>query len=213
MIGRWVAGRIRTLALAALLATLAPAAFAEDAATTIFVTSTGWHTGLVLARADLPAGSIPEAATFPADVRWFEFGWGSAEYYPLHAPGPLDAMRAATGSAAVMHVVGLTIPVERMFPAMEVVPLRLTRAQFIRLVAEIDAAFARDGKPLATSSGPGLYTFSRFYPATGRFTLAHTCNTWVAEALQGAGLAVTSAGVERADDVLRQLRRSSQTGR
>jgi len=94
-----------------------------------------------------------------------------------------------------------------------VVPLRLTRAQVVRLVAEIDAAFARDGKPIAPSSGPGLYDFSRFYPATGRFSLVHTCNTWVAEALQGAGLAVSPDGVERADDVLRQLRRSAQNRR
>ena len=205
-IRRLVAARAGMLALMLMLAGARPA-LAEDGGVTILVTSNGWHTGLVVARTDIPAGLVPETTSFAPNVRWFEFGWGSAEYYPLHDPGMLDALRAAAGSAAVMHVAGLTIPVNQMFPAMEVVTLPLTRTQFGRLIAEIDAAFARNGQAVAAPSGPGLYRFSRFYPATGRFTALHTCNTWVAETLQGAGLAVDAAGVERADDVLRQLRR------
>ena len=46
------------------------------------MTRTGWHTGIVIARRDLPDGVVPEAADFP-DAAYFEFGWGHAKYYPL----------------------------------------------------------------------------------------------------------------------------------
>ena len=37
----------------------------DDAKILIQVTSNGWHTGIVVARARLPAGTIPEAGDFP----------------------------------------------------------------------------------------------------------------------------------------------------
>ena len=39
--------------------------YAARAETTIYVTSNGWHTGIAIARADLPPGLVPEAADFP----------------------------------------------------------------------------------------------------------------------------------------------------
>ena len=53
---------------------------------TIHVTSNGWHTGIVVPRAALPADVIPEAVDF-GDARYLSFGWGDAAYYPAPQPG------------------------------------------------------------------------------------------------------------------------------
>ena len=61
---------------------------------TIFVTSNGWHSSIVIARADLPYGRIPEVEDFP-HARFLEFGWGDGEYYPAKDPTIAMTLRAA----------------------------------------------------------------------------------------------------------------------
>jgi len=192
---RWLQNALGLIGLAILLSTPSPAA-------EVRVTLGGWHSGLVVARADLPAGRIPELRDVAPEAHWIEFSWGSAAYFPLRDPGPFDAMRAISGSAAVLHVVGLDRPAGILFPEREEITLSLDPAGFDRLIGRIDASFARDGRPAT----PGLYPFSRFYPATGRFTLGHTCNTWTAEILADAGVAIDPNGVVEVEDLRRALR-------
>jgi uncharacterized protein (TIGR02117 family) len=172
----------------------------------ILVTSNGWHSGIVVSRADIPAGSLPETADFTLAARWFEFGWGAAEYYPAREPTLGMTLRAALGGPAVIHVAGLAEPYDEIFPTVERVPLCLPAAGFRGLIAAIDASFARGGAARARSNHPGLYSFSLFYPANGTFNLVHTCNSWTARMLRAAGLPIEPARVVRVQDLLRQLR-------
>jgi Protein of unknown function (DUF2459) len=66
---------------------------------------------------------------------------------------------------------------------------------------------AKDAKGAPHRIGAGPYSGSVFYASTGTFDLTHTCNTWTAEALRAAGLAVSSAGVVYAGQLLDQLAR------
>ncbi len=174
---------------------------------TVFVTANGWHSGIVITRADLPAGRIPEAADFPG-ARLVEFGWGDAEFYPAKETTIGMTLRAAlVPTPAVVHVAGLAAaPVHRGAKA-EVVRLGLDEAGLRRLVDFIDSSFDRGGRARVAASGPGLYAASRFYPATGRFHLLNTCNTWTARALRTAGFAGIDAGTTRAEGLMRQVRR------
>jgi uncharacterized protein (TIGR02117 family) len=196
-------------ALLALTACTAPPALpTEDAAAgaevEIFVISSGWHTGIAVARADLPPGRPAEATDFPA-TRFMEFGWGDAAFYPADEVTVSMALRAAlTPTPAVMHVAAFDVTPAEVFGE-AAIPLRLSAENFARLVDAIDDSFARDGTGRAQSSGPGLYAVSRFYPATGRFHLFNTCNTWAARVLKRAGMAITAEGVITADDLKRQL--------
>ena len=61
----------------------------------------------------------------------------------------------------------------------------------------------KEGPPRRIGAGP--YPQSVFYASTGTYNLAHTCNTWTAEALRVAGLPVNAAGVVFAGQVLDQL--------
>jgi uncharacterized protein (TIGR02117 family) len=178
----------------------------RGAKTVIFVTSNGWHTGVVLARPDLPPDRLPEMADFPA-ARFFEFGWGDAVYYPARQTTLGMTLRAGlVPTPSVMHVAGLSAEPARAFPEAEVVALPIGDQGLARLVDFIDTSFERQGLARATATGPGLYATSRFYPATGRFYIFNTSNTWTARALAAAGFDVSPAGVFQAEAVMRQVR-------
>jgi len=178
------------------------------AKTVIFVTSNGWHSGIIVAKADLPHDRLPETADFP-EARFLEFGWGDAVYYPAKKVTLGMTLRAAlVPTPAVVHVVGLRAEPARSSPGAEaeVVSLALDGKNFGRLVDFIDASFERSGAPRAAATGPGLYATSRFYPANGRFHLFNTCNTWTARALAAAGFDVSASGISRAEALMQQVR-------
>ncbi len=176
------------------------------AKTVIFVTSNGWHSGIIVAKADLPPDRLPETADFP-EARFLEFGWGDAVFYPAKQVTLGKTLRAAlVPTPAVVHVVGLRAEPARSFPKAEVVSLPIDDENFGRLVDFIDASFERSGAARAAATGPGLYATSRFYPAKGRFHLFNTCNTWTARALAAAGFDVSASGTSRAEALMQQVR-------
>ncbi|MEQ8665386.1 MAG: DUF2459 domain-containing protein [Rhodospirillales bacterium] len=178
-----------------------------DTAGAIYVVSNGWHTNIVLRRSDLLPGRIPEAADFPA-ARFLEFGWGDADYYPAERTTVSMTLRAAlVPSPAVVHLVGVAQLPNYRYPEAEIIALLPDEAGLARLVDFIGSSFERGDAVRATSVGPGLYPDSAFYPATGRFHLGNTCNTWTARALEYAGFAVTPDGTTSAADLMIQIRR------
>jgi uncharacterized protein (TIGR02117 family) len=192
---------MRTLALGLLLVGLGAACAAtgrapapvEPATITLHVVNHGWHTGIVLRRADLPAGAWPASADFP-HAESLEVGWGDRDYYPARDPGigtALDALLLPT--PGVLHVVGFSGPVQAYFPASEIVTLRVTRAGLAALATYFQASHERDQAGRLVTLGPGLYGDSRFYGSVERFHLFSTCNAWTARALRAAGLPVGSS--------------------
>lgn len=187
--------------------TVTEAGLAAEPAT-VFVASNGWHSSIVLPRAAIPAGRIPEVADFPG-ASFLEFGWGDAEYFPDPEPGIGETLRAGLlPTPAVMHVVPLHVEPVVAYPQAEIVAFDLDGRQVGRLVAFIGAGFDRSGD---RQPEPGLFPSSRFYPAKGRFHLSNTCNSWTARALAFAGLAVDATSAARATDLMVQLRPLGRT--
>lgn len=201
-------------AVLVVLGVLVPALWGQEAVGSpsnprIFVTSNGWHSGIVIARSDVPLAAIPEAADFP-EAAYFEFGWGDAEYYPAPRPTFGLALRAALPGPAVIHMSGLPDHPAEVFPTATVLAVPLPDGGLERLIAYLAASFDRAGAERATPSARGLYGFSQFYPATGKFHVFNTCNTWTASALAAAGLDVEADGVQTADDLVRRVRPIAQ---
>ena len=194
----------RRAVLGALL--LAPAfALAREAAHRIWVASNGWHSGIVLARADVPESVIPEIADFP-HARFFEFGWGDAEFYPAREAGAWLALRAAFPGPAVMHVAGLPDHPARLWPQVTILPFAVDTQGLRRLLVFLRHSFDRAGAGRAEVTARGIYPFSLFYPATGRFHLFNNCNTWTAQALTAMGLGASLGGVNTAEDLISRIR-------
>jgi len=171
---------------------------------TIFVTSNGWHTGIVIAASSFESDQVPEVADL-AGARYLEFGWGDRTYYPAERPTLGAAFTAVFApTAAVVHVAGRDQPPVQSGSERDVITVPITTAGRERLINFIAATFDRSGNARAMSVSPGLYPNSHFYPAHGKFHMFNTCNTWTARALAAAGLPV-STRVVRADALMRGL--------
>ena len=176
---------------------------ANQEARVIHVVSNGWHTGIVLARTDLSRDQIPEIDDFP-EAKYFEFSWGDAKYFPAPEKGLGMVMSALfTPTPAVLHLAGLPAEPGKVFPVAETVDLEISSDGLRNLVSYLNGTFDRS---TAKSALPGLYRFSRFYPATGRFHMFNTCNTWTARGLEAAGVPVTVTGTLQAEELMAQLR-------
>jgi len=195
--------------LAACAATpMAPAAQAEapPTARTLHVVGHGWHTGIVLRAADVPADAWPARADFP-DAQYLEIGWGDRDYYQATDPGAWLALKAAFWPApGVLHVVAFDGAVERYFGAAEVIELDVSEAGLQRLIKHLRASHELDAAGRPVVLGLGLYGRSRFYASRERFHLFKTCNVWVATALREAGLPLTPTLTVSADALMARLR-------
>ena len=160
----------------------------SSSAVAIYLVAHERHTGLILPRADIPAGLWPESRDFP-QANYLEVGWGERDYYQGRDRGLRGTLKAALWpTPSVLHVVGVRGPVARYFRTSEVIKLMLTRDGFERLVRYVHNAHERTGA--ADALGPGLYGNSRFYPAWESFHLFRNCNVWTARGLRTAGLPI-----------------------
>jgi uncharacterized protein (TIGR02117 family) len=171
---------------------LAEPAFRGPVAKIASVVNYGWHSSIVLKRAEISPRVLAEIRDFP-DADYLEFGWGDWDYYQAADPGVGLALKAAFGSSgSVLHVTGIKGAPGAYFPGSEIVEIPLSEEAFQRMIAFLASTFARPYAGAPAEARPGLDPRSKFYRANGRFHLFRTCNTWVAEALREAGLPVSS---------------------
>ncbi|HEX8957145.1 MAG TPA: TIGR02117 family protein [Burkholderiaceae bacterium] len=125
-----------------------------------------------------------------AGAAYLAIGWGDRAFYletkqwaDLKADNALRALAGFDGT--LLHVEPLGRPLE----SAEVVKLRISPAQYVKLVAAIDDSFALDayGKPIVVA-GAHYDERDAFYEATGRYSLFSTCNDWGRAALAQAGI-------------------------
>jgi uncharacterized protein (TIGR02117 family) len=146
----------------------------------VYVVHNNWHAALVVPKADLIHGLVPEQEHFP-EAEYLEIGWGDRDYFPATQESVGLALRAAFWSrGSVLHVVGFKGTVTDYVTDGEIIEIILSREAFLNLSAFVSASFSRADPSVPGSSQPGLVATGRFYPAIGRFSILRTCNTWIA---------------------------------
>jgi len=174
---------------------------------TVFVVHDAWHSAIVVKKADIPAGVLPEIKDFPS-AEYLEFSWGDRDYFPAPDGGLGLALKAAFwSSGSVLHVVGFRDTMKDTFPSAEIIELVLSDDGFRRLIKFISDTFSRPHPPTPAEPRPGLFPNGRFYSAEGKFSISRTCNTWVAEALRAAGLPISPTYVITAGNLDNQVQR------
>jgi uncharacterized protein (TIGR02117 family) len=170
----------------------------------VFIAHDSWHAAIVLPKSDLAPDAVPEIGDFP-QAQFIEFSWGDKDYFPNPEAGVFTAIKAAFwSSGSVLHVVGVRADLRDFYRSGKIVELHLSAPAHARLQDFIGGTFSRRGTSRAQANA-GLFENSRFYPATHRFSLAKTCNTWVAEALAAAGLPVAPSYVLTAGQLAEQI--------
>jgi uncharacterized protein (TIGR02117 family) len=173
----------------------------------VWLVGHGWHVGLVVRMADVPAGRWPESNRLGASTH-VEVGWGDADFYPAPRGTAALALRAALRSrGSVLHVVGFDEPVDVFFPASEIVEVALSARGLEALVDFVRRAYARDGAGQPIEVAPALYGRGWFYEATGRYALFENSNRWTAQSLQAAGCPLDPGDVLTAGTLLESARR------
>ncbi len=186
---------------------------ADEATITVHVVRYGWHSGLVMRRDQIPSGAWPEHDLFPS-ARYLEVGWGDRAFYQSPDAGIALALEASFASGgSVLHVTGLARPPAEHFARAEITPVELSAAGAEALARFVSRAYARDASGAPIDLGPGLYPGSRFYAATGRYSLFHTCNSWIAEALRAGGCPITPAWAATGGNLAFQARRCGPSAR
>jgi uncharacterized protein (TIGR02117 family) len=164
----------------------------DPGAVTIMVETNGVHTALVLPlvtperdwRPIFPDGEI---AAPNQDYTHIAISWGEKQVF-LHTPTWWDlrpwtvARIVGIGGDGVLHVAHYIRPA----PADDIRPLRLTHAQYARLVAAIDRSLPK-GKRVRY---PGYGAQDVFYDAPGHYTVETTCNQWTSNTLAAAGVKI-----------------------
>jgi uncharacterized protein (TIGR02117 family) len=179
---------------------------------TVYVVRDGWHSGLAIARDTIPPGVWPEQARFPA-ARFVEVGWGDRAFYRTPDAGLGLAVGAAVASeGSVLHVTGLDRPPAEHFAHAEVTPVVLSARGAEALARFVSGAYARDRSGEPIDMGPGQHLGSRFFAATGRYSLLYTCNRWIAEALRAGGCPITPAWALTGAALAFQARRCRPAG-
>lgn len=168
---------------------------------TIYLVRHGWHAGIVVKRADIPAGIWSQHNDFP-HAQYLEIGWGDRDYYMTpssHFGITLKAGLLPTQS--VLHIVGFSGSVTRYFPHSEVIQIELSEAGFQRLCSYLENSYALDEAGRSQPLGPALYGTGQFFLSRESYHAFNTCNVWTARALREAGCPITP-GVNLTVDTL-----------
>ncbi len=184
----WPFGLISSLLFTACVARQSLPVAARGATVPVYVVNHGKHAGLAVRRGDIPQGLWPESADFPG-ADFLEVGWGDRDYYQITEPGIWITLKAALWPThSVLHVVGIRDKLSQFYPGAEIIRLDLCQEAYLKLIKYIHLSFDRRVDVKVRPLRRGYYPFSWFYPATGRFHLFHTCNGWIANVLEAAGL-------------------------
>jgi uncharacterized protein (TIGR02117 family) len=192
---------------------------AGDAGVTVAIADHGVHAGIVLDRQSLADAAItmgnPQLLELTSRFEaypFLEIGWGDEQFYRF-APALSDVTVVMAGKAllglnaySVLHVVGLEKDAVATFPHSDVQTIRLSHAGFARLVDRLEKTFAQTGNGQLVELGQGIYGPSLFYRAVGHYSLLSTCNRWVSDLLNLAGLASSPVPSALSSGLLAELR-------
>ncbi len=177
----------------------------DEPSISIYLVSHGWHAGIVVKRADIPAGIWPQHNEFPR-AEYLEVGWGDKDYYMTPQPNLGITLKAGLlPTASVLHVVVFRGPVSSYFPRSEVIRIDLSEAGFERLCRYIENNYARDATGFSQTLAPSLYGDGRFYLSRETYHAFNTCNVWTARALREAGCPITPAANLRVKTLMKRV--------
>ena len=178
-----------------------------------YVSRHHWHSGIVVARADIPEGIWPPGVVARdfAGCRCLELGWGDRTFYTAPKPTVLMGVSAALiPGRSVLHIAGFPGPPSGTHQWAELVRVPCTRVEFVALCHALGGSFARDATGNAQPLGRGLYGWkSQFYAARGNYWIGNTCNSWTLRETRAGGLPtrIGPAGTLSSGAVTGQVRR------
>ena len=174
----------------------------------IHLVNIGWHVGIIVPVDNVLKRNLPATFDF-SDRKYIEIGWGDKTFYQTSNPSfsmAFDALFKSTSS--VIHLYGFNQTIRTTFKDAEIIELDIEEDNYIKLLYFIHKRFTLNADGSAQLKGSGLYEKenSFFYAANGQFHMFNTCNTWVANAIQSAGIEINSYNIVTSDSLMDAVR-------
>jgi hypothetical protein len=160
---------------------------------TVFIFSSGFHTGAVIKISEVSREIWPEIDDF-SHMEYADVGWGDFDYYQRPGFDPYLALKAGFWpTASVIRVAGYENPNFMFFDNDGLMKIEMDKSEFDELCRFIHQAYQHDalGAPIVTSVFPGV----KFYLARRTYHFMRTCNTWLGMAFRNAGIPIHSIGI------------------
>jgi uncharacterized protein (TIGR02117 family) len=185
----------------------------------IYLVDHGYHAGLIIRRTDLDRFSLilDDKVLSALFVRyqaydWIEIGWGDEQFYRFaptisHVTVSM-AFSALTGmnSSTVLHVVGLNKDPGQVFTHSDLQRIELSADGIRNVLQDVSKTFAADAAGEPIELGKGIYGPSLFYRANGHYSIANTCNMWLGDLIDHAGLKLSPVAAITSTGLLAELR-------
>lgn len=197
-------GSSRLLTVLALALSILAGITHADETKPVWLLSNGLHTSLAVRARDVP---FRQEIAGPSRADTLLIGWGAADFYRGNVTLCTVLRATLTPSPSVLHIVPVRGPLARRFAHSDIIELTLTPAQFRTLLAQLDAAFARDDAGRRDFISPGYFENSRFFRGSERFYFPKMCNLWVAQRLHRSGLPICVPGAVAASELIWQAER------
>ena len=173
----------------------------KTAGDVVYVVGYDWH-----AEIGIPVEALGPELGFYRDLfpgaKSIMFGYGKKTFFSSPARSFSEYILGPVPGPAAIQVVGLNVMPDEAYEPEDVVVLRVTAAQGAALADFIWNDLEKDAAGKADAFAPSKNPAGLFYYAVSEYSLAHTCNTWVADGLQAAGLPVSGNGVVFAGQVM-----------
>jgi hypothetical protein len=181
-----------------------------QAAATIYVVRRDWHIDVGFATDELAPPLSALQQQFPG-ARYLLFGFGDRRYLESRNKRLPTLLAALWPGPGLILMTALTVSPARAFSDRQVIALPVSAVQLRAAQAAVWATLSTS-QDNVQSDGPGPYQGSLYLSVRANYSALHTCNTWAAEILRAAGLAVHSAGVIFAGQLWRQVQRVARAG-
>ena len=163
----------------------------------IYIRSNGVHTDIVVPIHSKECDwaqkiSLADFAGKEADLKYMGFGWGDKGFY-LSTPTWAD-LKFSTAFNAMFWLstsaVHLTCYNQAPNEGSHVKKIKISAAQYLKIVAHIDAAFKKDTDQKYQIIKGAHYAGvnDNFYEGDGTYSLFNTCNCWTNRGLKQAGI-------------------------
>lgn len=160
----------------------------------VWLVDRGWHTELLVPASAITGPLRQATGRFPA-ASFLAFGYGKRDWITAEEQDLLTLISGPIPGPGVVEITG------RFGLPANAIRLPLGSAGMAGLIDFLTASLVDPAAAPVVVSRFGQH----FHDARRSYSLAYTCNTWVAEALAAAGLAVRPAGVRLTSALLRQV--------
>ena len=193
------------LILSTCVSTPKPCQPAPSSPDVVYVVGQGWHAEIGVPVGELN-GPLRMFSQGFSGAKVIMFGYGKRTFMTAPARDISDYILGPVPGPAVIHVVGLRVGPVEAYPGEDVVVLKVPKGGAQALSGYLWGDLSKDkgGKPQLVSEShdpAGL-----FYSAVSEYNLTHTCNTWVAAALQATGIHISSDAVIFSGQIMARAR-------